>query len=96
MNRGEKKNVKKLIISEGSCNENMNYLEICNYENLERIVVKKNSLRNVNSLKIANNPQLTVIDIEDGYEENGAFYNVSKVVIESSFAIIIIYIIISA
>ena len=89
MNRGEKNSMKKLIISEGSCNDIMNVLEICNCENLERIIVKKNALRNVNSLKIANCSNLSVIDIEDGYEENGAFYNVNKVVIESIFSLFV-------
>ena len=66
-------------------------LVIENYPNLEKIVVKKNSLMNLNSLKICNNEKLKTIEIEDGeeWQENGklyiigAFYNVKNVIIES-------------
>ena len=33
---------------------------------LESVVIKKNSLKNLNSLVISNNPQLSSIVIEDG------------------------------
>ena len=56
----------------------------CNYPNLEKIVVKKNSLKNLNSLKICNNEKLKTIEIEDSEEwEEGAFQNVKNVIIES-------------
>ena len=55
-------------------------LVIENYPNLEKIVVKKYSLQNLNSLKICNNEKLKTIEIE-----NGAFRNVKNVVIESIF-----------
>ena len=56
-----------------------------NYPNLEKIVVKKNSLMNLNSLKICNNERLKTIEIEDGdfMRGNGAFKNVKNVIIES-------------
>ena len=60
-------------------------LVIENYPNLEKIVVKKNSLRNLSSLKICNNELLKTIDIEDGemWKKDGAFQNVKNVIIES-------------
>ena len=59
-------------------------LVIQNYPNLQSIVVKKNTLKNLNSLKICNCEKLKTIETEDGgnlYE--GAFYNVKNVIIES-------------
>ena len=55
-------------------------MEICNYSNLENIIVKENSLQNLNSLKICNNEELLNIEIEDG-----VFSNVNNVIIESNF-----------
>ena len=74
-----------MIIGEGCFTEWKGDLVIENYPNLEKIVVKKNSLQNLNSLKICNNEQLKTIEIEDGdrWENNGAFYNVKNVIIES-------------
>ena len=54
-----------------------------NYPNLEKIVVKKNSLKNLNSLKICNNEKLKTIEIEDGGRDEGSFYYVKNVIIES-------------
>ena len=73
-----------MIIEEEFGNDYYGNLVIENYPNLEKIVVKKNSLRNLNSLKICNNEKLKTIEIEDGsWEENGAFRNVKNVIIES-------------
>ena len=59
-------------------------LEISGFENLEKIVVKKNSLQNLNMLKICNNKQLKIIEIEDGDDwGDSAFENVKNVIIES-------------
>ena len=66
-------------------------LVIENYPNLEKIVVKKKSLKNLNSLKICNNEKLKTIEIENGerwkengeWFSNGALYNVKNVIIES-------------
>ena len=72
--------------------------EICDYPNLEKIVVKKKSLKNLYSLKIHNNENLQTIEIEDGILdtsfENNTFNNVKIVIIESiivGYSIIIIY-----
>ena len=72
------KDIKEMIIEEEFGNDYYGNLVIENYPNLEKIVVKKNSLKNLNSLKICNNEKLKTIEIEDG-----AFYNVKNVIIES-------------
>ena len=72
-----------MILEEEFGNDYYGHLVIENYPNLEKIVVKKNSLKNLNSLKICNNEKLKTIVIEDGKEWfNGAFYNVKNVIIE--------------
>ena len=57
------------------------------YPHLEKIVVKKNSLQNLNSLKISNNELLKNIEIEDGssFDDSGSFSNVKTVIIEGTF-----------
>ena len=88
MNNKEKQQVtKQLIISENCCNSIQGDLVIANYPHLDKIVVKKNSLKNLNSLEIVNNTKLNTIEIEDGILdiswENNAFNNVKNVVIKS-------------
>ena len=58
-------------------------LELCGFDNLESIVVEKNTLKNLNSLKISDNPLLKSIETEDGeYDKsNWAFCNVKSVTI---------------
>ena len=58
-------------------------LFIENYPNLEKIVVMRNSLKNLNSLKICNCEKLKTIEIEDGNWNNGSFHNVKNIIIES-------------
>ena len=80
-----------MIIGERCFREVKDDLLIENYPNLEKIIVKKNSLANLNSLKICNNEKLKTIEIEDGKEweedgkwyNNGALYYVKNVTIES-------------
>ena len=67
-----------MIIEERFGNDYFGNLVIENYPNLEKIVVKNNSLENLNSLKICNNDKLKTIEIEDW-----SFYNVKNVIIES-------------
>ena len=67
-----------MIIEEGFGNDYYGNLVIQNYPNLQSIVVKKNSLMNLNSLKICNCEKLKTINI--GYY---AFYYVKNVIIES-------------
>ena len=83
--------LKVLAVGEECFNNVKCDLEICNYPILEKIIVRKNSLQNLNSLKICNNESLHSIEIEDGqrwstnelFFVNGAFFNVDTVVFES-------------
>ena len=72
--------IKEMIIEEEFGNDYFGNLVIANYPNLEKIIVKKRSLQNLNLLKICNNVKLKTIEIEDG-----ALEKVKKVVIESNF-----------
>ena len=80
-----------MIIEEEFGDDYYGNLVIENYRNLEKIVVKENSLNNLNSLKICNNEKLKTIEIENGEEwqengkwfANGAFFKVESVIIES-------------
>ena len=62
-------------------------LQLCGFVNLERIVVKKNSLKDLNSLTISDNPVLKSVEIENAKRGNsyrcGAFRNVKSVIITS-------------
>ena len=80
--------IKELVIGEKCFNEWKNDLIIQNYSNLEKISVKKKSLKNLNSLKICNCEKLKTLEIEDGEWRDGewntgVFYNVKNVIIES-------------
>ena len=58
------------------------------YDHLKKLILHKNSLKNLNSLVISNNNELTIIEIEDGngYPDNtGVCYNVKNVEISSIF-----------
>ena len=55
-----------MVIGEECFNEVKDDLVIDNYPNLEKIVVKKNLLNDLNSLKICNNDKLKIIETEDG------------------------------
>ena len=73
-----------MVIGEGCFNGIKDDLLIENYPNLEKIVVEKRSLSNLNLLKICNNEKLKTIEIEDSEEwEEGAFQNVKNVIIDS-------------
>ena len=85
--------VSELIVEEGCGNDLRIDLKICGFENLKKLIVKKNSLKNLKSLVISNNENLENIDIEnekgekdekeDGYEYSAAFENVKSVEISS-------------
>ena len=62
----KKKNVSELVIEEGCGNELEEDLKICGFENLKKLIVKKDSLQNLNSLVISNNSELESIETEDG------------------------------
>ena len=88
----KKKNVSELVIEKGCGNELKIDLKICGFENLKKLIVKKNSLKNLNSLVISNNSELESIVTEDGScwdKENETWYarfeNVKSVEITSIF-----------
>ena len=82
---GFKKDIQEMTIEEIFGNNYYGNLIIQNYPNLQSIVVKNYSFINLNSLKICDCEKLKSIEIEDGdeWKENGAFYNVKEVIIDS-------------
>ena len=80
------KDIEEMIIEEDFGNDYFGNLIIQNYPNLQLIIVKKNSLMFLNSLKICNCEKLKTIEIEDGdwRGNNGALFYVKNVVIESN------------
>ena len=77
------KEIQEMIIEEEFGNDYYGNLIIQNYPNLQLIVVKKSSLKNLNSLKICNCEKLKTIETEDSDWEDGAFSIVKNVIIES-------------
>ena len=84
-------NVNELVIEERCGNElKEENLKICGFYHLKKLTVKRNSLKNLNSLVISNNGELESIEIEDGQpydKENQTYYapfeKVKTVVISS-------------
>ena len=70
--------IEEMIIEEDYGNDYYGNLIIQNYPNLQSIVVKNNSLKNLKSLKICNCEKLKTIETEDD-----SFNNVMKMIIES-------------
>lgn len=70
-----KNTVNELIIEENCCKTIENEINLSGYSCLESIVIKKNSLVSLKTLKISNNPKLRTIEIEDGIVENNQFKN---------------------
>ena len=93
LNNSERRvKVGELVIGEGCGNELKDELKICGLDHLKKLIVKKNSLKNLDSLIISNNNELEIIDIEDGQpydKENETYYapfeNVKIVEISSIF-----------
>ena len=86
----KKKLVSELVIEEGCGNDWTIDLNLCGFENLKKLVIKKNSLKNLNSLKISNNKELEIIKVEGSEGEqkcniqySGACYSVKNITIES-------------
>ena len=83
--------VTKLTINEGVCNDVTSAFSISGFVYLKSLVVKKNSMKSLNSLTIENNLRLESIVTEDGdggYSgtdsmNTGAFYYVNSVIIRS-------------
>ena len=55
-----------MIIEKGTGNDIHNDIRICDFDVLERIIIKINSLKYLQSLTISNNPELEYIKTEDG------------------------------
>ena len=72
---------KSIYIASGLCNSMRGDFHIENYANLVYIIVKPESLMNLNSLIISNNPLLYSIATNNNYNNNpvGAFHNVKTV-----------------
>ena len=71
-----------ITVNSGLCNSMRGNLSISNYPCLQSIVLKRNTLKYLNSFVISNNPQLSTLTIEDGtyysttiIESVGAFVN---------------------
>lgn len=86
--KGQKQSIKILIF--GSCvGDNWtDSLELCCFENLEVIQVRKQSFRNISKLRVANNPKLKTIMTEDGEYQTGAFYAAGSVTLESVMLVV--------
>ena len=72
-----KRSIIEIVIEEGCGNEMKEELKICEFQVLEKLIVKKNSLKNVNQLIITRDNQLKRIEIENGQcwdNEKGTFY----------------------
>ena len=68
-------------------------LVISGFKNLEKIVILKTSLQNLNSLKICDNEKLSEIATEgDDLFFDASMFNVKNLVIESIFVIWCIFI----
>ena len=80
----QRKTVSVIMVDEGLCNDMTGDLVISGYSHLHALLVKKNSLKNLNSLRIDNAFALTNIVTEDGTYPNGAFYYVKNVTITST------------
>ena len=83
-----------MIIKSGFGNDYYGNLLIENYPNLQSIIMKKNSLRNLKSLKICNCEKLKTIEIEDGedgdrWNKRCALFNVKDVIVESILYIVL-------
>ena len=75
--------IHELVIDEGCGNDYKDDLLLCGFDNLERLVVKKNSFQNVNCFKVSANCVLNSIEIEDGEWKDGAFANAGNAIISS-------------
>ena len=54
-------------------------LMLANYQHLEKIVVKKNSLNNLNSLKICNCEKLKSIEVKSGSTKHVTNVNIESI-----------------
>ena len=84
----KKSEMKELIIGNNCCNDMKGDLVISGFKNLEKIVILKTSLQNLNSLKICDNEKLSEIATEgDDLFFDASMFNVKSLIIESTFII---------
>ena len=83
--------LEELEIGENCCNE-LKCFELIGFAHLKKLIFHKNSLKNLDSLVISNNNELTIIEIENGEHgygdesmNTGVCYNVKNVEISSIF-----------
>ena len=82
----KKLEVKELVVKERCCNDMTGDLEISGFNNLEKIVLKKGCLQNLNSLKICGNENLRFIEVESEQGQGDCYITcryVKNVIIES-------------
>ena len=93
VNESEEKKfeVKELIVNENCCNDMYEDLVLSGFGNLEKIVVKKGSLQNLNSLKICDNEKLKSIEAQGYFDGNWSysFRYVKSLIIDSNFTMMI-------
>ena len=84
----KEKNWVGIFVGNGFCDDMEGDLNISGYENLEWIIMesnnKTNTISNLNSLKITNNPKLQSIIIQDGNYQHSALFRVQSVVIKGN------------
>ena len=80
-----------LEIGEDCCND-LKCFKLIGFDHLKKLIFHKNSLKNLNSLVISNNNELTIIEIENGEDRSfdelrntGVCCNVKNVEISSIF-----------
>ena len=81
------KDIEEMIIEEWFVNDYFGNLIINNYPNLQSLVVGKDSLQNLNSLKICNCEKLKTIEIEEW-----GLLKVKNLIIESNPVIFVLFI----
>ena len=76
--------IEELVIGE-NCGNDLIYFHLIGFGYLKKLRVKKNSLKNLESLVISNNNELESIGIEDGDWNTASFKNVKSVKIKGMF-----------
>ena len=93
-NQATNLNMMKELVIENDCFRNSKcHLIISNYPNLEKILIKRNNLSEVESLIICDNEHLKEIEVEDIGEEREyeqVFGNVKSVILESDCILLIL------
>lgn len=77
-----------IFVAHGFCNQMKDNVDIAGYESLEWIIMEGNNktdtMANLNSIKIRNNPKLKSILILDGNAQHSALFTVKDVVIKGN------------